>query len=72
MNDPPTTDHAAQLREAFAAIERDHPYWHCWQGVIPCLVYARRVNSSPPRVVRAPDPARLREAIEADVARRGR
>ena len=62
---------SADLRDAFAAIERDHPYWHCWPGVIPPLLYARRVKSSPPRVVRAIDPAGLREAIEADVARRG-
>ena len=71
MDDLPTTDRESQLREAFAAIERDHPYWHCWVGALPHILYARRVNSSPPRVVRAPDPARLREAIEADVARRG-
>jgi hypothetical protein len=53
------------LREAFTRIEHDHPGWHCWRGTLPHLLYARRPLTSPPWVVRAPDPAALREAIEA-------
>ena len=77
-----TEDEQAAMAEAARArlelgltllkIEADHPFWHTWVGVIPCLLYARRVNSSPPRIVRAPDVDALRAAIEQDVARRGR
>ena len=56
--------------QALAAIERDHRYWHTWAGVAG-LLYARRLKSSPPRVVRATTPEQLRAAIEADEAERG-
>ena len=50
--------------QALAAIERDHRYWHTWAGV-GGLLYARRLKSSPPRVVRAATPDGLRAEIEA-------
>jgi excisionase family DNA binding protein len=43
-------------------IARDHPRWRCWQGVSGNL-YARLPRSSPPIIVRAPDPASLRKEI---------
>lgn len=55
---------------ALLKVETDYPFWHAWVGVIPCLLYARRVNSSPPRVVRAPDVDGLRAAIQASEADR--
>ena len=66
MSDPPTAEHEIALREAFTRIEADHPGWHCWPGVIPQLLYARRPRSSPPRVVRATTVDGLAEAIEAN------
>ena len=44
------------------------PYWWVWKGIAG-LLYARRLNSSPPRVVRGESPDDLRGAIvkaEAD------
>jgi hypothetical protein len=38
------------------------PAWHIWRGVIPCW-YARRLMSSPPVIVRAPDLPGLDAAI---------
>ena len=60
-------ERAAALRQ----VEHDFPYWRCWVGVLPHLLYARRVRSSPPRVVRAPDVAGLRQAIADNIAERG-
>jgi hypothetical protein len=40
----------------------EHPYWHVWRGVSG-LVYARRLMSSPPMVVRGEDAVDLRDAI---------
>ncbi len=40
----------------------EFPYWHVWRGVAG-LLYASRMRSSPPKVVRAKDPADLREQI---------
>ena len=55
---------------ALAGVEAAHPGWHCWPGVIPPLLYARRPNSSPPMVVRADTLQALSEAIEAAEAQR--
>ena len=44
--------------------------WHSWPGVIPPLLYARRLLSSPPRVVRATTPAALLAAIRHSDATR--
>jgi hypothetical protein len=41
------------------------PYWHVWRG-ISGLVYARRLMSSPPRVVRGEDAVDLRDAIRRE------
>jgi hypothetical protein len=47
----------------------EFPHWHVWQG-INGLVYARRVMSSPPLVVRGEDAVDLRdEMIRADLRR---
>ena len=64
-------DHASQPApaacpaEVLAQVERDHPGWHAWAGVIPHLYYARKVRSSPPMVVRATTPEGLPAAIES-------
>ena len=56
---------------ALAKVERDYPGWHTWLGVLGGVVYARRPRTSPPLVVRAVNPAGLRQAIEAAEAERG-
>ena len=57
--------------EELAAIGRDYPPWHAWQGPLGGLLYARRPMSSPPMVVRAVTPDALRTAIETAEAKRG-
>lgn len=44
--------------------------WHTWEGVTGIL-YARRLLSSPPRIVRAAAVGDLAAAIEADKRVRG-
>lgn len=68
MSAEPNHDESAR---ALAEVERDHPGWHTWPGVLGGVVYARRPRSSPPLVVRALTPAGLRQAIEAAEAERG-
>jgi hypothetical protein len=41
---------------------QEFPYWHVWRGIAG-LLYARRLMSSPPRVVSSQDPVELREQI---------
>lgn len=41
------------------------PGWHVWRG-ISGLVYARRLNTSPPIVVRGEDAVDLRDAIRRE------
>ena len=41
---------------------QEFPRWHVWRGIAG-LLYARRLMSSPPRVVRGKHPAELRELI---------
>jgi hypothetical protein len=41
---------------------QEFPRWHVWRGIAG-LLYARRLLSSPPRVVRGQDPAELRDLI---------
>lgn len=63
---------AGQARTAQAAYDRDCALarvaadtgWETWVGVGGVL-YARRPNSSPPKVVRAPSAQALDEAIKA-------
>ena len=68
MSAEPNNDERAR---ALAEVERDHPGWHAWPGVLAGVVYPRRTRSSPPLVVRAINPADLRHAIEAAEAERG-
>jgi hypothetical protein len=56
---------------ALAAIDRDLPPWHAWDGAIAGLVYARRPGSSPPMCVRSTTVAGLRQEIEAAERQRG-
>ena len=42
---------------------REVPHWHVWRGIAG-LLYARRLMSSPPRVVRSQDPAELLNQIK--------
>jgi hypothetical protein len=41
------------------------PGWHVWRG-ISGLVYGRRLNTSPPLVVRGEDAVDLRDAIRRE------
>jgi hypothetical protein len=52
------------LAAALTQIDRDHPGWHAWPGVLGGLVYARYPGTSPPVVVRAVTVDGLRQAIE--------
>jgi hypothetical protein len=54
----------ARLAAALAQVDRDHPGWHAWPGVLGGLVYARYPGTSPPVVVRAVTVDGLRQAIE--------
>lgn len=47
------------------------PRWHCWVG-ISGLVYARRLRTSPPAVVRGEDPMDLRDQINGWEGRNAR
>lgn len=44
------------------AYSNEFPRWHVWRGIAG-LLYARRLMSSPPRVVRGHDPVELRDLI---------
>jgi hypothetical protein len=44
------------------------PHWEVWTGIAG-LVYARRLLSSPPIVIRAEDPADLRDQIRGYLGR---
>jgi hypothetical protein len=57
--------------QGLAAIDRDYPPWHAWQGPLGGLLYARRPRSSPSLVVRAADTAGLRQEIENAERERG-
>jgi hypothetical protein len=56
------------VKAELARIERDHPGWHCWEGV-GVLLYARLPRSSPPVVVSATTPAELEARIREHEAR---
>jgi hypothetical protein len=56
---------------ALAEVEHDYPGWQAWPGMFAGVVYARRPRTSPPLVVRAITPERLRQAIEAAETERG-
>jgi len=60
-------EHAAGLAE----VQANHSSWRCWEGVVADVLYARRILSSPPRVVRAVSVATLAQAIEDDERQRG-
>ena len=47
----------------------EFPHWHVWRGIAG-LLYARRLMSSPPRVLRSQDPAELRDQIRQAELRR--
>jgi hypothetical protein len=44
--------------------QAEFPDWHVWRGV-GGILYARRPRSSPPKVVRAATPSKLRDQIRA-------
>lgn len=60
-----------QSGSALAAIERDYPGWHAWPAVLAGLLYARRLRSTPPLVLRSVTTVGLRQAIEAAERDRG-
>jgi hypothetical protein len=71
-----TASHAADppdgaQRGALVAIPGDYPGWLAWEGVIAGLLYARRLRSSPPMVVRSATTDGLRREIEAAERERG-
>ena len=77
---PPGLPHRPPVREPWDGggeeevpdwwpLQAEFPRWHVWRGVAG-LLYARWPRTSPPVVVRAKDPAALREAIiSAEAAR---
>ncbi len=63
MNDHPAPEPALDdVRAMF-------PHWEVWTGIAG-LVYARKLLSSPPIVVRAEDPRDLIDQIRAEIGRR--
>jgi hypothetical protein len=64
MND--LSRHGEPTLESVAA---EYPNWHLWRGVSG-LLYARRLLSSPPIVVRGEDATDLRDEIRAAIHRR--
>jgi len=52
------------LAAALAQVDRDHPGWHAWPGVLGGRLYARRFQTAPPVVVRAVSVDQLRQQIE--------
>ncbi|HEY6275269.1 MAG TPA: hypothetical protein VIX86_02960 [Streptosporangiaceae bacterium] len=54
------------LNGELAEVEAACPAWHAWEGVVAGMLYARRLMSSPPRIVRAASADGLVQAIEAD------
>jgi hypothetical protein len=52
-----------EIKAGLRAIERDYPAWHTWLGVPAGLLYARRLRTSPPAVVRSFTVAGLRSQI---------
>ncbi len=48
---------------AVTVIEAMMPRWHAWRGVGQTGLYARRLLTSPPRVVRGPTPAAVIAAM---------
>ena len=57
------TDDDTGIKAELAEVEAAHDGWHIWQGVVAGLLYARRLRSSPPRVVRAVTVPDLEAAI---------
>lgn len=54
---------------ALKDVQAEFPAWYAWRGIAG-LLYARRLNSTPPRIVRAEDADDLRDQIvsqEADI-----
>jgi hypothetical protein len=70
-HEPGHEDPGADRGRALAAVDRDYPPWHAWPGVLAGVLYARRPNTSPPMVVRAITPDRLRHEIERAEHERG-
>ena len=68
---PPSAKPDDTRDPALLAIERDHPGWVAWLGVIP-MYYARWLKSTPPVVVRSATIAGLRAEIEKAKAERRR
>jgi hypothetical protein len=58
MNDLPRHKAEPTLEDVAA----EYPRWYTWRGIAG-LVYARRLKTSPPPVVRAEDPVDLRDQI---------
>jgi hypothetical protein len=46
-----------------AALAEEFPHWHVWRW--QHLLYARRLRSSPPKVLRAAEADELRDRIRA-------
>lgn len=51
----------------FEELSHDFPRWHCWRSTVG-LLYARRVNTSPARIVRAENEDELASQMEAHEA----
>lgn len=62
-----TTGAGADSADADPSLDQlaaEFPHWHCWRG-ISGLVYARRLNSSPPIVKRDENTTELRSQIRS-------
>jgi hypothetical protein len=69
MDDLPTPARHGAAEPTLDDVRAMFPHWEVWQGIAG-LVYARRLLSSPPIVVRAEDPRDLIDQIRGELGRR--
>ena len=69
MQDPPTPARHSAAEPTLDDVRAMFPRWEVWTGIAG-LVYARKLLSSPPIVVRAEDPRDLIDQIRAEIGRR--
>ena len=59
----------ASNEPTLADLWREYPSWEIWEGIAG-LVYARKLNTSPPVVLRGEDCVDLRDQIRGWLGRR--
>jgi hypothetical protein len=68
MDDLPTPAQRSGAEPTLGDVAREFPGWECWRGIAG-LLYARKMLSSPPVVIRAEGPQDLRDQIRGWLGR---